>query len=100
MHGATRIGRTAGGVLTDYKVGTNAVMAVFSLQRLEALTATIRRKPHRFPRQCGGTIVTIRRDKDFSSFPGEYKERMTRANLSEQIGDNPSIFCAVIRYEA
>ncbi|MCA1573569.1 MAG: TonB-dependent receptor [Acidobacteria bacterium] len=89
-------GRTAGGVINVItKSGTNAVHgSLFHFQRLEALTANdsdgkpltdFRRE------QFGGTIGgPIRRDKAFFFFSSEnINERLTRANLSEQIGTTP-----------
>jgi len=89
-------GRTAGGVINVItKSGTNQVHgSLFHFQRLEALTANdsdgkpltdFRRE------QFGGTIGgPIRRDKAFFFFSSEnINERLTRANLSEQIGTTP-----------
>ena len=95
-------GRTAGGVINVItKSGTNELHgSLFHFQRLEALTANdsdgkpltdFRRE------QFGGTIGgPIRRDKAFFFFSSEnIYERLTRANLSEQIGINSmSYFCA------
>ncbi|CAN5739347.1 hypothetical protein BH20ACI3_BH20ACI3_27540 [soil metagenome] len=89
-------GRTAGGVINVItKSGTNAVHgSLFHFQRLEALTANDSNgKPLTdFRReQFGGTIGgPIRRDKAFFFFSSEnINERLTRANLSEQIGAIP-----------
>ncbi len=89
-------GRTAGGVINVItKSGTNEVHgSLFYFQRLEALTANdsdgkpltdFRRE------QFGGTIGgPIRRDKAFFFFSNEnIYEKLTRANLSEQIGTIP-----------
>ena len=89
-------GRTAGGVINVItKSGTNEVHgSLFHFQRLEALTANdsdgkpltdFRRE------QFGGTIGgPIRRDKAFFFFSSEnINERLTRPNLSEQIGTTP-----------
>nr|MBA3570030.1 TonB-dependent receptor [Pyrinomonadaceae bacterium] len=89
-------GRTAGGVINVItKSGTNNVHgSLFHFQRLEALTANASDgKPLTdFRReQFGGTIGgPIRRDKAFFFFSSEnINERLTRANLSEQIGTTP-----------
>ena len=86
-------GRTAGGVINVItKSGTNEVHgSLFHFQRLEALTANasdgtpltdFRRE------QFGGTIGgPIKRDKAFFFFSSEnINERLTRANLSVQVG--------------
>jgi hypothetical protein len=89
-------GRTAGGVINVItKSGTNAVHgSVFHFQRLEALTSnTSDGKPltdfHR--EQFGGTIGgPIKKDKAFYFFAFEgIRENLTRANLSETVGDTP-----------
>jgi len=93
--GATaEFGRTAGGVINVItKSGTNDVHgSLFHFQRLEALTAdTSDGKPlEDFRReQFGGTIGgPISRDKAFYFFAFEgIRERLTRPNLSQQIGD-------------
>jgi len=95
--GATaEFGRTAGGVINVItKSGTNDVHgSAFHFQRLEALTAnTSDGRPlkgfHR--EQYGGTIGgPIRRDKAFYFFAFEgIREKLERANLSEQIGNAP-----------
>jgi hypothetical protein len=89
-------GRTAGGIINVIsKSGTNNVNgSLFYFQRLEALSAdTSDGKPLQdFRReQFGGTIGgPIRKDKAFFFFAFEgIRERLTRANLSEQIGDTP-----------
>jgi len=95
--GATaEFGRTAGGVVNVVtKSGTNEFHgSLFHFQRLEALTSdTSDGKPltdfHR--EQFGGTVGgPIRRDRTFFFFAVEsIRENLTRANLSEQIGDTP-----------
>ena len=93
---SAEFGRTAGGVINVItKSGTNDVHgSAFHFQRLEALTAnTSDGKPltdfHR--EQFGGTIGgPIKKDKAFYFFAFEgIHETLTRANLSEQVGDNP-----------
>jgi hypothetical protein len=95
--GATaEFGRTAGGIINVIsKSGTNDLHgSLFHFQRLEGLTAnTSDGKPLTdFRReQFGGTIGgPIRKDKAFffGSFEG-IRERLTRANLSEQVGTTP-----------
>src|SRR6185436_1608168 len=89
-------GRTAGGVINVIsKSGTNEMHgSLFYFQRLEALTAnTSDGKPLKdFRReQLGGTVGgRIRRDKAFFflAFEG-IRERLTRSNLSEQLGATP-----------
>ena len=89
-------GRTAGGVINVItKSGTNEFHgSLFHFQRLEALTANasdgtpltdFRRE------QFGGTIGgPIKRDKAFFFIASEnINERLTRANLSAQIGTTP-----------
>jgi outer membrane receptor protein involved in Fe transport len=93
---SAEFGRTAGGVINVItKSGTNDVHgSAFYFQRLEALTAnTSDGKPltdfHR--EQFGGTIGgPIKQDKAFYfiAFEG-IRENLTRANLSEQVGDTP-----------
>ena len=93
---SAEFGRTAGGVINVIsKSGTNDVHgSAFYFQRLEALTAnTSDGKPlkgfHR--EQYGGTIGgPIRADKAFYFFAFEgIREKLERANLSEQIGGTP-----------
>jgi hypothetical protein len=95
--GATaEFGRTAGGIINVIsKSGTNALHgSLFHFQRLEALTAnTSDGKPLKdFRReQFGGTVGgPIRKDRAFffGAFEG-IRERLTRANLSEQTGSTP-----------
>jgi outer membrane receptor protein involved in Fe transport len=89
-------GRTAGGVINVItKSGTNDIHgSLFHFQRLEALTANasdgtpltdFRRE------QFGGTIGgPIKRDKAFYFFAFEgIRENLTRANLSQPLGDTP-----------
>lgn len=89
-------GRTAGGIINVItKSGTNEFHgSLFHYQRLEALTANasngepltdFRRE------QFGGTIGgPIKRDKAFFFFASEnIRERLTRANLSRQVGPTP-----------
>ena len=89
-------GRTAGGIINVItKSGTNEFHgSLFHYQRLEALTANasdgepltdFRRE------QFGGTIGgPIKRDKAFFFFASEnIRERLTRANLSKQVGPTP-----------
>src|SRR5688500_7653176 len=89
-------GRTAGGIINVItKSGTNEFHgSLFHYQRLEALTANasngepltdFRRE------QFGGTIGgPIKRDKAFFFFASEnIFERLTRSNLSIQVGDTP-----------
>ena len=99
---SAEFGRTAGGVINVItKSGTNDVHgSAFYFRRLEALTAnTSDGKPlkdfHR--EQYGGTIGgPIRRDKAFYFFAFEgIREKLDRANLSEQIGDTPCPVSAV-----
>ncbi|HEX6184463.1 MAG TPA: carboxypeptidase regulatory-like domain-containing protein [Pyrinomonadaceae bacterium] len=95
--GATaEFGRTAGGVVNVVtKSGTNEFHgSLFHFQRLEALTAnTSDGKPltdfHR--EQFGGNIGgPIKKDKAFFFVAYEQIfENLTRANLSEQVGDTP-----------
>jgi Carboxypeptidase regulatory-like domain/TonB-dependent Receptor Plug Domain len=91
---SAEFGRTAGGVINVItKSGTNDVHgSLFYFQRLEGLTAnTSDGKPltgfHR--EQFGGTIGgPIKKDKAFYFFAFEgIHETLTRANLSEQLGD-------------
>ena len=93
---SAEFGRTAGGVINVItKSGTNTVHgSLFYFQRLEALTAhTSDGKPLKdFRReQFGGTVGgPIRKDKAFFFFALEgIRERLTRANLSEQLGPTP-----------
>jgi len=95
--GATaEFGRTAGGIINVItKSGTNEFHgSLFHFQRLEALTANasdgtpltdFRRE------QFGGTVGgPIKRDKAFFFFSSEnIFERLTRSNLSIQVGDTP-----------
>jgi hypothetical protein len=89
-------GRTAGGVINVItKSGANDVHgSLFHFQRLEGLTANasdgtpltdFRRE------QFGGTVGgPIKRDKAFFFFAFEgIRENLTRANLSQQLGDTP-----------
>jgi hypothetical protein len=93
---SAEFGRTAGGVINVIsKSGTNDTHgSLFYFQRLEALTAnTSDGKPLKdFRReQLGGTVGgRIRRDKAFFflAFEG-IRERLTRSNLSEQLGATP-----------
>jgi hypothetical protein len=95
--GATaEFGRTAGGVVNVVtKSGTNEFHgSLFHFQRLEALTAhTSDGKPlkdfHR--EQFGGNVGgPIKQDKAFFFVAYEQIfENLTRANLSEQVGDTP-----------
>ncbi len=93
---SAEFGRTAGGIINVItKSGTNNVHgSLFHFQRLEALTAnTSDGKPLTdFRReQFGGTIGgPIKRDKAFYflAFEG-IREKLTRGNLSEQVGDVP-----------
>jgi hypothetical protein len=95
--GATaEFGRTAGGVVNVVtKSGTNEFHgSLFHFQRLEALTAnTSDGKPLRdFHReQFGGNVGgPIKKDKAFFFVAYEQIfENLTRAGLSEQIGDTP-----------
>ncbi|HEX3249626.1 MAG TPA: TonB-dependent receptor, partial [Pyrinomonadaceae bacterium] len=93
---SAEFGRTAGGVINVItKSGTNDIHgSVFYFQRLEALTAnTSDGKPlkgfHR--EQYGATIGgPIKKDKAFYFFAFEgIREKLERANLSEQIGSTP-----------
>ncbi len=93
---SAEFGRTAGGVINVIsKSGTNDMHgSLFYFQRLEALSAhTSDGKPLKdFRReQLGGTVGgPIRRDKSFFFFAFEgIRERLTRANLSEQAGTTP-----------
>ncbi len=95
--GATaEFGRTAGGVVNVVtKSGTNEFHgSLFHFQRLEALTAnTSDGRPltdfHR--EQFGGNVGgPIKKDKAFFFVAYEQIfENLTRANLSEQVGDTP-----------
>ena len=95
--GATaEFGRTAGGIVNVItKSGTNEFHgSLFHFQRLEALTSdTSDGKPltdfHR--EQFGGTVGgPIQKDRTFFFFAYEQiVENLTRANLSEQVGDTP-----------
>jgi outer membrane receptor for ferrienterochelin and colicin len=95
--GATaEFGRTAGGVVNVVtKSGTNEFHgSLFHFQRLEALTAdTSDGKPlkdfHR--EQFGGNVGgPLKKDKAFFFVAYEQIfENLTRANLSEQVGDTP-----------
>ncbi|HYE14257.1 MAG TPA: TonB-dependent receptor [Pyrinomonadaceae bacterium] len=95
--GATaEFGRTAGGVVNVItKSGTNQFHgSLFHFQRLEALTAnTSDGKPltdfHR--EQFGGNVGgPLKKDKAFFFVAYEQIfENLTRANLSEQVGDTP-----------
>ncbi|HEV2761601.1 MAG TPA: carboxypeptidase regulatory-like domain-containing protein [Pyrinomonadaceae bacterium] len=95
--GATaEFGRTAGGVVNVVtKSGTNEFHgSLFHFQRLEALTANTSdgKSLTDFHReQFGGTAGgPIKRDKAFFFVAFEQIfENLTRANLSEQIGDTP-----------
>ncbi|HEU4479799.1 MAG TPA: carboxypeptidase regulatory-like domain-containing protein, partial [Pyrinomonadaceae bacterium] len=93
---SAEFGRTAGGIINVItKSGTNEFHgSLFHFQRLEALTANasdgepltdFRRE------QFGGTIGgPIKRDKAFFFFASEnIRERLTRANLSRQVGETP-----------
>jgi outer membrane receptor for ferrienterochelin and colicin len=93
---SAEFGRTAGGIINVItKSGTNDVHgSAFYFQRLQALTAnTSDGKPlqdfHR--EQYGATIGgPIRENKAFYFFAFEgIRENLTRANLSEQVGDTP-----------
>src|SRR5574338_890337 len=93
---SAEFGRTASGIINVItKSGTNQVHgSAFYFQRLEALTAnTSDGKPledfHR--EQYGFTIGgPIKKDRAFYFFAFEgIKENLTRANLSEVIGDTP-----------
>ncbi len=93
---SAEFGRTAGGIINVIsKSGTNDMHgSLFHFQRLEALTAnTSDGKPLTdFRReQLGGTLGgPIRRDKAFFFFAFEgIREKLTRANLSEQLGATP-----------
>ena len=93
---SAEFGRTAGGIINVIsKSGTNDMHgSLFHFQRLEALTAnTSDGKPLTdFRReQFGGTLGgPIRRDKAFFFFAFEgIREKLTRANLSEQLGATP-----------
>ena len=93
---SAEFGRTAGGVINVItKSGTNDVHgSAFYYQRLEALTAnTSDGKPLKdFNRkQYGATIGgPFRKDKAFYFFAFEgIRENLSRANLSEQVGDTP-----------
>ncbi len=93
---SAEFGRTAGGVVNVItKSGTNEFHgSLFHFQRLEALTAnTSDGRPltdfHReqFGANAGGPI---KRDKAFFFVSFEQiRENLTRANLSEQVGDTP-----------
>jgi carboxypeptidase family protein/TonB-dependent receptor-like protein len=93
---SAEFGRTAGGVINVItKSGTNEVHGSgFYFQRLEALTANTSdgRPLDNFNRkQYGGTVGgPIKKDKAFYflAFEG-IRERLDRANLSEQIGSTP-----------
>ncbi|HZB45402.1 MAG TPA: TonB-dependent receptor [Pyrinomonadaceae bacterium] len=95
--GATaEFGRTAGGVVNVItKSGTNDFHgSLFHFQRLEALTANTSdgKELTDFHReQLGGTAGgPIKREKAFFFFAFEHvRENLTRANLSEQVGDTP-----------
>src|ERR1043165_9404165 len=93
---SAEFGRTAGGVINVItKSGTNEVHgSAFYFQRLKGLTAnTSDGKPldnfHR--EQYGGTIGgPIKQDRAFYFFAFEgIREKLDRANLSEQIGNTP-----------
>jgi outer membrane receptor protein involved in Fe transport len=93
---SAEFGRTAGGVINVItKSGANDVHgSAFLFQRLEALTAnTSDGKPlEGFNRsQYGGTVGgPIKKDKAFYFFAFEgIREKLERANLSEQIGATP-----------
>jgi hypothetical protein len=93
---SAEFGRTAGGVINVIsKSGTNNLHgSLFHFQRLEALTAHTSdgKKLKDFRReQFGGTLGgPIRKDKAFFFFALEgIRERLTRANLSEQLGTTP-----------
>lgn len=93
---SAEFGRTAGGVINVItKSGTNDVHgSAFYFQRLEALTANTSdgKSLDGFNRkQYGGTIGgPIKRDRAFYFFAFEgIREKLNRANLSEQIGDTP-----------
>jgi hypothetical protein len=93
---SAEFGRTGGGIINVItKSGTNDFHgSLFHFQRLEALTAnTSDGKPltdfHR--EQFGGNVGgPIKRDKAFFFLSFEsIRENLTRANLSEPIGDTP-----------
>jgi len=93
---SAEFGRTAGGVINVItKSGANDVHgSAFLFQRLEALTAnTSDGKPlEGFNRsQYGGTVGgPIKKDKAFYFFAFEgIREKLERANLSEQLGATP-----------
>ncbi|HEV8426463.1 MAG TPA: TonB-dependent receptor [Pyrinomonadaceae bacterium] len=93
---SAEFGRTAGGVINVItKSGTNDVHgSAFYFQRLEALTANTSdgKALEGFNRkQYGGTIGgPIKKDKAFYFFAFEgIREKLERANLSEQIGNTP-----------
>jgi hypothetical protein len=93
---SAEFGRTAGGVINVItKSGTNDVHgSAFYFQRLEALTANTSdgRSLDGFNRkQYGGTIGgPIKRDRAFYFFAFEgIREKLNRANLSEQLGTTP-----------
>jgi len=93
---SAEFGRTAGGVINVItKSGTNDIHGSgFYFQRLEALTANTSdgKSLEGFNRkQYGGTIGgPIKKDKAFYFFAFEgIREKLDRANLSEQIGTTP-----------
>ncbi|HWT03041.1 MAG TPA: TonB-dependent receptor [Pyrinomonadaceae bacterium] len=96
---SAEFGRTAGGIVNVItKSGTNEFHgSLFHFQRLEALTANTSdgKSLTDFHReQFGGNVGgPIKRDKAFFFISFEsIRENLTRANLSETIGDTP---CAV-----
>ncbi|HKQ51577.1 MAG TPA: TonB-dependent receptor, partial [Pyrinomonadaceae bacterium] len=93
---SAEFGRTAGGIVNVItKSGTNEFHgSAFYFQRLEALTANTSdgRSLTDFHReQFGGNVGgPIKRDKAFFFISFEQiRENLTRANLSEQVGDTP-----------
>ncbi len=93
---SAEFGRTAGGVINVItKSGTNDVHgSAFYFQRLEALTAnTSDGKPLKdFNRKQFGATVggPFKKNKAFYFFAFEgIRENLSRANLSEQVGDTP-----------
>jgi outer membrane receptor for ferrienterochelin and colicin len=93
---SAEFGRTAGGVVNVItKSGTNEFHgSLFHFQRLEALTANTSdgRPLTDFHREQFGANVggPIKRDKAFFFVSFEQiRENLTRANLSEQVGDTP-----------
>src|ERR1044072_2344126 len=93
---SAEFGRTAGGVINVItKSGTNDVHgSAFYFQRLKGLTANTSdgKQLDNFHReQYGGTIGgPIKQDRAFYFFAFEgIREKLDRANLSEQIGNTP-----------